>query len=91
MAFFPATEEELIAAGYVLDARLAKCRSCPALVRWCTTPAGNKMPLSRVFMTDDRELPLLHDEPLRASEPPKFGYQSHFADCPNAAGHRKAR
>ncbi len=91
MALFPATEQALIAAGYDLDPREASCGSCGRLVRWCKTPAGKKMPLSKI-----EALPFLtlfspvagsgHADP----EKPTL-YQSHFADCPNAAAHRKAR
>lgn len=73
MAFWPATETELTAAGYVLDPLESLCRSCPARVRWCTTPNKKKMPLSivRPSMIENLE-----------GERPTLLYQSHFADCP---------
>lgn len=71
MALFPATEDQLVEAGYVLDPRLANCSSCRATVRWCTTPAKRKMPLTVVTQDQPRVTKVL--------------YQTHFADCPQGA------
>jgi hypothetical protein len=73
---WPATAQQLIDAGYKIDQRPANCGSCRAVIFWTTTPAGKKMPIIGTG-TDD--------------EAGRILYQSHFADCPNAAAHRKAR
>lgn len=57
------------------DARLARCRSCGAGVYWIVTAAGRRMPLSA--------------RTLHEPEAGRRVAQSHFADCPNAAAHRK--
>lgn len=94
MALFPATEQALAEAGYALDPRDANCGSCGRRVRWCRTPGGKKMPLSTVGAADSPAFLLFSAVPegetcVDPNQPTR--YQSHFADCPNAATHRKAR
>lgn len=75
----------------VSQAGAAQCRSCPASIRWALTPLGARIPLDvapvTVYTMDEStvaarmvEYPAL--EPL---------YLSHFASCPNAGQHSKAR
>jgi len=67
----------------------ATCRSCNAEILWCITPAGRRMPLNAKAVTffvfvgakDAQGNPIAET---------RQGYVSHFADCPNAAAHRKA-
>jgi hypothetical protein len=73
------------------------CRSCGAWIWWLVTAAGKRMPVNP---TPDPAGNLAVNGPgdlrvLRAGEePPESGWSrhtSHFATCPNADQHRKAR
>lgn len=74
----------------------AKCRSCGASIIWAETAAGKRMPVDvepspagNVALEPRPGLDPLAtvNEPLFASSLRK----SHFATCPNAASHRKAK
>jgi hypothetical protein len=59
------------------------CKSCGAAIQWVKTPVGKAMPLSvaskaKRIVIDDEGIAQVVDT-----------YVSHFADCPNAAQHRK--
>lgn len=58
----------------VLDAQQSACRSCGAAIVWIVTTAGRRMPLSKASWRPDDQ---------------GGTYLSHFADCPNAADHRR--
>lgn len=78
----------------------AKCRSCSALTYWIETKAGKYMMVDREEVDpddcDDGSL-LVGDDgsTLRTGkDAPEEGvsyYLSHFATCPNADDHRRAR
>jgi hypothetical protein len=64
---WPATSDQMKAAGYLYDNE-ATCRRCDATIEWWITPLGKKMPISII-----RTATILHASPdLR---------QPHFADC----------
>lgn len=67
------------------------CSSCGAEVIWVYTERGSRMPLSEASM----ERRFVITGPGLAGENPTASYVgtyvSHFADCPNAEKHRKAR
>ena len=81
----------------------ARCASCGAAITWCQTEAGKRMPvdaapsatgnlglaprdglapIATVFGVVAREAANRRGEPL---------HTAHFATCPHAAQHRKAR
>lgn len=67
------------------------CSSCGAEVIWVYTERGSRMPLS--VASSDRRYVITG--PGLAGENPTAShiatYISHFADCPHADKHRKAR
>lgn len=85
----------------------ARCRSCGAQVLWVLTGNGKRMPLDAtpsaagnmfVFTPDNPDAALIAESTTstsarasaaRVEDRPRF--LSHFATCPNAAQHRKAR
>lgn len=83
----------------------SKCRSCGAEVLWVEWPSGKRMPVDAV--ADNRpvgrggELVLTHRREADKLLVEKFNptrhdkkrnrYTSHFATCPNADEHRRAR
>jgi hypothetical protein len=72
---FPATSDELKAAGYEYD-NDANCRGCGAKIEWWITPKGKKMPMS---VTSTATIQHATGD-VR---------QPHFSDCPNVADFRK--
>jgi hypothetical protein len=64
---------------------MANCRSCGAEIIWTKTEIGKNMPLSvksketRFWINDEGQAVAM------------TVYLSHFADCPDAAQHRKSR
>lgn len=83
---------------------MSACRSCGAEVVWAVTEAGRRMPIDAQPV--DGGNVILHPAERGQSptatvvgkqpQPSLFGddgprYTSHFATCPNAAEHRKAR
>lgn len=68
------------------------CRSCGAPILWVKTEAGKRMPIDakpeRRVVLDPLAVRLGADE-LTARVVDT--YVSHFATCPNAAQHRKAK
>lgn len=79
------------------EIRAARCRSCGASIFWCKTAAGKSMPVDaepapegNIAVGADGSATVLG--PLeRLAEPGRLLYVSHFATCPQAASHRKAR
>lgn len=76
----------------------ATCSSCGAAIEWATTENGKRMPVDAKPLT----LPLPgvfrlrwtpgNPVPLAVSVKREEGfYNSHFATCPNAASHRRAK
>jgi hypothetical protein len=63
---------------------MAKCSSCNADILWGVTDNGKRMPLS-VRSLDPNRYSLVGDRIIGVGPT----YLSHFADCPNAAKHRK--
>jgi hypothetical protein len=55
--------------------RLARCRSCQAVIVWTTTATGRPVPLSMATLRTD-------------STGQRFAL-NHFSDCPHAGQHRK--
>lgn len=72
---FPAQSRELRESGYTFDGE-GKCRGCGVPLEWWITPAGRKMPLSRVKLADQLK------RNIEALEP-------HWASCPNAKDFRR--
>lgn len=73
---FPATSNELRAAGYEYDNE-STCRGCGETIEWWITPKGNKMPMSVQRKSAD----VLHSsEEVRVS---------HFQTCPKAGDFRR--
>lgn len=74
----------------------ARCTSCGALIIWAVTKNGKPMPVDAVSAPTGN-IALVPDpdprEPPTAQylKTPGVRYLSHFATCPNAAEHRKAR
>lgn len=65
---------------------MATCSSCGAEILWVKTAAGKSMPLSVASRQKRYDLIAYDpDEGAKQSET----YLSHFADCPDAAKHRK--
>lgn len=83
--------------------RRATCRSCQAPIVWCSTARKKAMPVDAEPFTGDRFAPglvtITEDEtgPLALPATPfeRAGgealYTSHFATCPQADQHRRAR
>lgn len=60
---------------------MSKCKSCGAEIIWIKTPAGKNTPI-------DAEPAGLFWVHLKSGWVTYKGFVSHFATCPNAAGHR---
>jgi len=97
--------------------RYRNCRSCRALMMWCETPKGSRMPVDVERRPDGNVRVIfrrLYDEPLAVvlgpaqleaaraehrehyeqgltDEPELRLYTSHFATCPQAEKHRRAK
>lgn len=82
--------------------RRGTCRSCHAPILWVTTTKGADMPVDpepssdgNVQLTAHGDLLFAHvlgtHHAAAAREHDTPLHQSHFATCPNAAQHRKAR
>ena len=63
----------------------AKCSSCGAEIMWAKTETGKNMPLS----VKSKEIRFWINDVGQAVAMTVF--LSHFADCPNAAQHRKPK
>jgi len=69
----------------------SRCRSCGAAIIWCETGHGKKMPVD-ARTTEAGNLVLEGQEPTAVYVDPGTGtHTSHFATCPHADKHRKAR
>lgn len=80
--------------------RIAKCRSCGALIFWARTSSGKSMPID-AMPTSDGNIELGTDPgTMETTAHVRDGswpegltgerYTSHFATCPQAAQHRRA-
>jgi len=79
---------------------MSGCRSCPARVRWVLTETGARMPLNwdpdpagnvvRVTTDDGPRARVLGPAEL-AKLPAGRRFMPHWATCPGAANHRKAK
>lgn len=68
--------------------RESECKSCKAGIIWAMTPAGKMTPLDAK--------PIRVVTMLLEQDPPKIeeaasGYTSHWATCPTADQHRRAK
>ncbi len=61
------------------ERRVARCRSCNARIIWFTTDGGKKMPVDEGTVEAGEYV-------LDLSR-----HRSHFATCPKAAQHRRAK
>ncbi len=79
-----------------LNNNLAECRSCGTTIRWCQTPLGKKMPVD-IDSVPGGNVDLVKIGPGKymakvvAADEGVNRYRSHFASCPNADKHRRAR
>ena len=62
---------------------MPKCKSCKAEIKWVTMASGKKMPLS----VPAKSMVLIKDDIGEIVSV----YTPHWADCPGAAGFRKAK
>lgn len=76
----------------------ATCKSCGARIRWVITTAGKRMPLDPEPHPEGTIVPVFdpaRDRPvarvLPAPPTDRDAWRSHFATCPNADQHRRAR
>jgi len=62
---------------------MPKCKSCGASIKWVVTPSGKLTPIEtkgiKVWVIENGAAKLVH------------GFQSHFANCPNADKHRRPK
>ena len=65
----------------------SKCKSCGADILWVITPKGKRTPLDAKKI---RVATLMNDDPPKIEEVYE-GYVSHWATCPTADKHRKAK
>jgi len=79
---------------------MATCTSCQAEIRWAVTAAGKLMPIDpepveggNLELIGERNgRPLVRYRQPSLLEPPDGPrYRSHFASCPHAGQHRRAR
>jgi hypothetical protein len=76
---------------------VARCKSCGASFTWATTTRGRSMPVDSEPTPDGNVwidvLGVAHVTGGSGGEPPEGAkrYTSHFASCPGAGQHRKAR
>ena len=76
MSFMDENDEQEDAAH---EARISRCRSCNAQIIWFKTATGKSMPIDAdTVEADDDDLDLKR-------------HRSHFATCPQADKHRRAR
>lgn len=77
----------------------SRCSSCDAQIVWTTTERGSKMPVDAT-PTDDGTVAVWVEGPVvRSSVISRLAphlikgtrHKSHFATCPQAAQHRRAR
>lgn len=78
---------------------MSKCRSCNAVIVWCVTEQGKRMPIDAMPTKDGNvcvfECPETGTDMCRvlgkdeqATWDGDMLFTSHFATCPNAAQHR---
>lgn len=80
---------------------MSRCRSCGAEIIWARTRSGSRMPVT-LAQRRDGNLVLAQEDSYPGAMPVAEAYDpekhqgwgrhvSHFADCPNAASHRRKR
>lgn len=71
----------------------AHCKSCHAPIEWVVTESGRRMPLDIESTTAGNLIVVdgVARAPRIGEEAPFLQRISHFATCPKAAEHRKAR
>lgn len=81
-----------MADGYVFRGT-GKCRSCKAAILWWETPTHKRMPVDDTAAVVPDGEPLLEDGETwdQPDEVRRLLQNCHFATCPNAAEHRRAR
>lgn len=62
---------------------LSRCRTCNASIRWVEMESGKRMPV------DERKVSVILVDRNGENGKVIYGYQSHFATCPQANQHRK--
>jgi hypothetical protein len=68
------------------------CRSCNAPIRWARTAQGKAMPLNPTpALGGNVDVDADGVAHVVKPEPDVRRYTSHFVNCPQANGHRKAR
>lgn len=74
------------------------CKSCGASIRWAKTANQRLMPLDpqptaagNIRLDDDGGCTVLSGDSLRTHRSEMLLYTSHFATCPGAGSHRKAK
>jgi len=72
---------------------VSTCHSCHAPIVWAVTTKGKRMPLDDPPSTKGTFVIVdgIARKPDPAGAVPFLMYTSHFATCPNAERHRKAR
>jgi hypothetical protein len=75
-----------------------KCKSCGALIIWATTQSGKLMPLNaepdpkgNLAISRWATVVAVHQRTDLTETQGMPTHTSHFATCPNAAGHRKVK
>ena len=100
------TEVEIISLKQkVKERQMPKCRKCGAEIIFMTTPGGKQMPVNaktvlywpaeggkyRVIRSNGQTIAASFTPPEGCDDPPRRGYISHFATCPEADRFRKRR
>lgn len=73
---------------------MAQCRTCEAPVIWADTQSGRKMPIDEQPTAKGNMVYVGGVARTASAEDRRLGrplYTSHFATCPDADAHRRAR
>ncbi len=81
---------------------MPRCKSCRKPIEYLTLESGKKIPVDLEItpawsgLMGQNAIIKIHDRPAFAARIPKEGpfielFITHFATCPNAAAHRKAK
>ena len=75
----------------------SKCRSCGAAISWAKTSSGKRIPIDpepspkgNLVLRGDAEKLAIFATAVNA-DARELRYTSHFANCPNAASHRRSK
>ena len=69
---------------------MSMCRSCNAPIEWRRTLSGTRIPIDP-SPVENGNVVLLTGGLCKVVAPGEGTHVSHFATCPNAAAHRKAK